>query len=109
MENNSVHLIGTVKRNAEAGSGVIDFAIEVENRKGRREIFDCRTTSHSAAYHTLEGFVNEGEPIELVGHLEKRTFTETQRVAGVKVDVTHTVVLVYVDDILSTEDMEEQE
>lgn len=104
MDNNSVHLIGTVKRNAEAGSGVLDFAVEVVNERGRLDIFDCRMTSQSEAYEQLEGFVNEGEPIEIVGHLEKRTQSEGQRIAGVWVEVRHTATLIYVDHIIEQED-----
>ena len=104
MENNSVYLAGKVKRGAEANSGVMDFAIEIINSKGRRDIFDCRTTSQSAAYEQLEGFVNEGEDIEIMGHLEKRTTTEAQRVSGVLVEVKHTVTIIYVDSIVEAED-----
>lgn len=104
MDNNSVHLIGTVKRNAEAGSGVLDFAVEVVNERGRLDIFDCRMTSQSEAYEQLEGFVNEGEPIEIVGHLEKRTQSEGQRIAGVWVEVRYTATLIYVDHIIEQED-----
>lgn len=103
MDNNSVHLIGTVKRDATEGDGVLDFAIEVPNERGTLNIFDCRMTKRSDAWEQLEGFVNEGEPIEIVGHLEKRTSTENARLSGAWVEVRATKLFVYVDNVI-TED-----
>lgn len=103
MENNNVHLIGTVKRDATEGDGVLDFAIEVPDHKGTLQIFDCRLTKRSDAWAELEGFVNEGEPIEIIGHLEKRTLTEGVRVSGAWVDVRVTHTIIYVDNVV-TED-----
>ena len=103
QDNNYVHLIGTVKRDAAQGDGVMDFAVEVPNHKGTLQIFDCRLTQRSDAWEKLEGFVNEGEPIEIVGHLEKRTTTDGIRVSGVWVEVRNTVNVIYVDDVV-TED-----
>lgn len=103
MENNFVHLIGTVKRDASQGNGVMDFAIEVPDQKGTRYIYDCRLTSRSDAWEQLEGFVNEGEPIEIMGHLEKHTTTDGMRINGVWIDVRNTQTLVYVDKVV-TED-----
>lgn len=103
-DNNSVHLIGVIKRNATAGDSgtnrVLDFAVEVTNRQGRRDIFDCRLTNESDAYEELEGFVNEGEPIEIIGHLEKITRTEGKRVGSVWVEVRNTSTFVYVDEVV---------
>jgi hypothetical protein len=101
--NNYVHLIGTVKRNATQGSGVMDFAVEVPNEKGTIQIFDCRLTERSDAWDKLDGFVSEGEPIEVIGHLEKRTNTDGVRVSGVWVEVRNTTTVIYVDDAI-TED-----
>lgn len=103
MGNNFVHLIGTVKRDATQGDGVMDFAIEVPNHKGTMQIFDCRLTQRSDAWDELEGFVNEGEPIEILGHLEKRTTTDGARVNGVWVDVRNTAIVIYVEKVV-TED-----
>lgn len=103
MDNNYVHLIGTVKRDATQGDGVMDFAIEVPDHKGTLNIYDCRLTRRSDAWDELEGFVNEGEPIEIIGHLEKRTTTEGTRVNGVWIEVRNTVTLIYVDSVV-TED-----
>ena len=103
MDNNLVHLVGTVKRDATQGDGVLDFAIEVPNHKGTMQIFDCRLTQRSDAWDDLEGFVNEGEPIEIMGHLEKRTTTDGMRVNGVWVDVRNTQTFIYVDKVV-TED-----
>ena len=103
MDNNYVHLIGTVKRDATEGDGILDFAVEVPNERGVRNIFDCRMTKRSNAWEQLEGFVNEGEPIEIVGHLEKRTSTESARLAGAFVEVRATKLFVYVDNVI-TED-----
>lgn len=103
MENNYVRLSGTVKRDATEGDGVLDFAIEVLDEKGTIRIFDCRTTKRSDAWSQLEGFVNEGEPIEVVGHLERRTVTEGVRVAGVWIDVRVTNTIVFVDSVETEE------
>ena len=105
---NIVQLSGTVKRDAEAsasnGCEVLDFALDVVNAKGRHDIFDCRITSMSDAYEQLEGFVNEGEHIEVVGHLEKVTRTERQRLAGAMVEVRSTSTVVYVDGLIVEEE-----
>lgn len=103
MDNNYVHLVGRVKRDATQGDGVMDFAVEVPNQKGTMQIFDCRLTRRSDAWEKLEGFVNEGEPIDIVGHLEKRTTTDGVRVCGVWVEVRNTATFIYVDDVI-TED-----
>lgn len=104
MENNFVRLAGTVKRAAEAGSGVLDFALEVVNEKGRIDIYDCRMTSQSDAYDQLEGFVNEGEPLEVLGHLERRTVTDSKRIGLVMVEARYTATIVYVDAIVESEE-----
>ena len=104
MENNSVNLIGVVKRDAVAGSGTLDFCIEVTNEKGRHDFFDCRTTQQSAAYQQLEGFVNGGERLEVMGHLEKMTRTESQRLAGVLVEVKTTMTVIYVDSVIEEDE-----
>lgn len=104
MENNSVTLAGVVKRNAVGGSGVMDFTLEVTNAKGRKDFFDCRTTEQSAAYQQLEGFVNEGERLEVFGHLEKVTRTEAQRVAGVMVEVKCTSTIIFVDNVIEEDE-----
>jgi len=106
MENNSVHLIGIVKRGAKAGNNgkggqVLDFALQVTDpNTGRYDIFDCRLTEISDAMEQLEGFVEEGEQLEIMGHLVKRTSTESQRIAGVWIDVRSTATVVYVDSIV---------
>lgn len=103
QDNNFVHIVGTVKRDATEGDGVLDFAIEVPNERGTLNIFDCRITRRSEGWVQLEGFVNEGEPIEVIGHLEKRTTTEGARVNGVWIEVRNTQTLVFVDNVI-TED-----
>lgn len=104
MQNNYVRLAGTVKREAVAGSSVLDFALEVVNERGRFDIYDCRLTSQSAAYEQLEGFVNEGEPLEVEGHLERRTVTKEERVGLVTVTTRYTTTIIYVDNIIENED-----
>lgn len=104
MENNMVRLSGTVKRNSEASSGILDFSLSVRNNNGRIDIFDCRLTTQSPAYEQLEGFVNEGEPLEILGRLEKRTVSESQRLAGVWVDVRQTATVIYVEGIVESEE-----
>ena len=107
MENNSVHMLGTVKRDATAmengkGGHTLDFALQVTNPvNGRFDIFDCRLTDYSAAMADLEGFVTEGEELEIMGHLEKRTATEGCRLSGAWVEVRNTSTIIYVDAILS--------
>ena len=107
MDSNFGHLLGTVKRDAKAGrsgsTSVLDFAVEVVNERGKLDIFDCRLTDQSEAYAELDGFVSEGEEIEVIGHLEKRTVTDGVRVAGVWVDVRSTQTCIYVDNVV-TED-----
>lgn len=102
MNNNYVRLVGTVKRDAEAqdmGNGVkaLYFALEVESITGRLEIFDCKMTDQSPAYEQLEGFVSAGEPLTVIGHLEKRTYTNSERLSGAMVEVRNTTIRVYVD------------
>lgn len=110
MDNNEVRLHGTVKRNAECvterGSRILDFALEVwSDKNSRLDVFDCRTTDGSAAMEELEGFVTEGEELEVEGHLEKSTKSERQRMAGgVMVEVRNTSIVVYVDDVIEEED-----
>lgn len=103
MGENEVRLSGTVKRDAQAGMAkgckVLDFAIQVPSQAGRLDIFDCRLTDQSDAYSQLEGFVEGGEELTVIGHLEKRTTTESQRIAGAFVEVRTTAVIVYVDAI----------
>lgn len=103
MDNNLVHITGTVKRDAVEGDGVLDFAVEVPDRRGTRQIFDCRITKRSDAWKDLEGFVNEGEPIEIIGHLEKQTCTDGVRIAGVWVDIRVTNTIIYVDNVVTEE------
>lgn len=102
-ENNFVRITGTVKRAAEAGSGVLDFTIDVVNDNGRHDFYDCRLTSQSEAYEQLEGFVDEGELLEIVGHLERRTITESKRVGLVTVETRYTATIIYVDKIVEDE------
>ena len=101
---NEVHLKGTVKRDATSseadnGTKVLDFAVEVAGDGGRYDIYDCRLTDRSEAFAKLEGFVEMGEEVELVGHLEKRTDTNRERISGAMVEVKVTKVIVYVDDV----------
>lgn len=103
MENNSVHLIGTIKADSEGEHGRLSFTVEVPNEKGTKMWFDCVCTNRSPAWAQLEGFVNGSEPIEVLGHLIKDTKTDYGRVGGSKIEVKTTSVLVYVDDVI-TED-----
>ena len=102
METNIVFLTGTVKRDAvganAGGNSVLDFALSVFNGN-RYDIYDCRTTSASDAYRQLEGFVSEGEELSVVGHLEKMTYTGSNKIVGVSVEVKRTNTIVYVDSI----------
>lgn len=103
MDNNSVHLIGTVKQSTEEVSGRLTFTVEVPNEKGTKMWFDCVCTNRSNAFVALEGFVNEGEPIEVIGHLVKDVRTETGKIGNSRIEVKTTSVAVYVDDVI-TED-----
>lgn len=111
MDNNEVRLRGTVKRDATAahsrGAHILDFALSVwSEENSRHDVYDCRMTGESAAYDVLEGFVNEGEELEVLGHLQKTSYTDRQRVAGVMIEVRHTEVVVYVDAIIESEEQE---
>lgn len=101
---NEVRLCGTVKRSAKGtdtgrGNWVLDFAVEVPDGEGRTAIIDCCATNRSQAYGELEGYVTEGETVDLVGHLIKRTETKQERMAGALVEVRITKTIVYVDAI----------
>lgn len=109
MGDNVVRLRGHVKRSVECaterGTRILDFAIEVWSDKNNRlDVFDCRTTDGSNAMEELEGFVTEGELLEVEGHLEKSTSSERQRMAGVMVEVRHTSIVVYVDEVIEKEE-----
>lgn len=104
MENNYVHLVGTVKRAEEASGGRIEFTIEVPDRKGTNIWFDCVCSRRSEAFAALDGFVNEGEPMEVMGHLEKHTTNKSMKVGhACSIDARATDVVVYVDEVI-TED-----
>lgn len=106
---NSVSVAGIVKRDAEAVSGRLEFALEVPDAKGRMCIFDIVTTAPSEAYQELEGFVNGGERLEVVGHLEKRTYNEGQRLSGVWVDVRTSPTVIYAERVITDEGTEEEQ
>ena len=100
---NNVQISGRVKRDAKAvhvrdDCSVMDFSIEVETN-GKKEIYDCRTTSASAAMEQLNGELFEGEEIEIEGHLQRRTWTDRARVAGSFVEVRNTNVIIFVDKV----------
>lgn len=105
MGSNVVELEGMVKRDAEAGvtekgGKVLDFALEVWNDDMTRySIIDCRVTDHCEAMEQLEGFVSEGETLRVVGHLERRTSTERNRLAGALIEAKVTKTFVMVDEI----------
>ena len=105
MENNSVHLIGIVKRDAKASenSETIDFTLEVEDERGRKSFIDCRATGARDAYDKLEGVANAGETLEVYGHLIRVTRNEEHTMSGVLVRIRVTNTIVYVDDVI-TED-----
>lgn len=103
MDDNYVEMSGTVKRDARGGKGVLDFALEIFDKDIRSVIVDCRTTSHSIAYEQLGGEVKEGQQLSVAGHLERRTSTEAQRIAGVSVSVRQTSTIVFVDEVLEDE------
>lgn len=100
MDNNSVHLIGTVKNSAEDVSGRLTFTIEVPNEKGTKMWFDCVCTNRSDAFSALDGFVNAGERIEVVGHLVKNVETESGKIGNSRIEVKTTNVYVYVDEVI---------
>ena len=103
MENNYVRLVGTIKRNSEAVGGRLEFTLEVLNAKGDKLWFDCVCTRNSEAYGQLEGFVNEGEPIEVIGHLVKNSLTERTRLGDTRIETRTTRVGVYVDEVVTEE------
>ena len=103
MENNFVRLSGEVRSAAESSGGRLEFTMTVLNGKGDKLWFDCVTTKHSEAFGKLEGFVNEGEVIEVSGHLVKSTKTEVGRVGDTRIETKNTRILIYVDDVTTEE------
>ena len=99
MENNRVELTGVIKRDAQAENGLLDFAIGVTNRNGRVDVFDCLTTQREQAYEALEGFVEGGERMTVIGHLQKRTRTCNERLGAVAVEARYSATIVYVEEI----------
>lgn len=95
---NQVIISGTVKRDANASNGFLDFALVVPGEK-RADVFDCWTSDRTDAYRELEGFVSEGEELTVIGHLCKRTWTAQDRLAGDLVEVKATKTIVFVDNI----------
>lgn len=95
---NQIIMSGTVKRDATANNGFLDFALMVPGEK-RSDVFDCWTSDRSEAYRELEGFVSEGEELTIIGHLCKRTWTEQDRLAGDLVEVRATKTIIFVDSI----------
>lgn len=79
MEDNKVHVEGTVKRDASAVSPraslrVMDFCLVVRDVDGAPDVFvDCFATKE--AVDMLDGFVSEGERLGVDGHLTFRTYT----------------------------------
>jgi hypothetical protein len=76
---NEVHIIGTVKRTAKASmSGkvmVMSFCLVVrEPTTDRYVMVDCY--AGDAPSRQLEGFVDEGEKLEVYGCLSFRTLTD---------------------------------
>ena len=104
MENNYVRLVGTATGEAKARGGKIQFTLNVPNGKGDWMFFDCLTTKSSEAFDKLEGFVNEGECLEVEGHLIKNTKTDTGKVGNTRIETKTTCVMVYVDDVTTEED-----
>ena len=103
VENNSVHLVGEVKAPAGDIGGRLEFTLTVKNGKGTDMWFDCVTTRNSTAHAKLEGFVNEGELLDVSGHLVKSTKTEQGRVGNTRIETKTTQILVYVDDVITEE------
>lgn len=99
MDNNQVHLIGHVKRNTDSGGGVLDFTLEVLGEDGRMNFFDIRTTTHYEAYHQMDGVANEGEYMEVFGHLERMTRSDKQRMGFALVEVRATQTIVVADSV----------
>ena len=95
---NQIIMSGTVKRDATANNGFLDFALMVPGEK-RSDVFDCWTSDRSEAYRELEGFVSEGEELTIIGHLCKRTWTEQDMLAGDLVEVRATKTIIFVDSI----------
>lgn len=110
MENNSVYLQGTVKRDVDAqpagdGCYILDFGVEVYNPTAERmDIFDCRVVSNTLPYDQCEGFLSKGDEVVLEGMLEKRTRTQEGRVGSNTVTVKSTGIFIYVEQFLAIND-----
>lgn len=79
MTDNFVHIQGTVKHDSEAvvvrqGLSMMDFCLVVKDFATGRDVFvDCFASDE--VVDSLEGFVSEGETLEVTGHLTYRTIT----------------------------------
>lgn len=108
MDMNKVQLSGTVKRDAEAGrfkgGKAVDFALVVEMEDGYKAIFDCRLTDRAEAFADLEGFVEEGEHMEVIGHLGKNTSSKEVKALSAAMTVRVTDTIVYVDEIVAEDE-----
>ena len=78
MNNNSVHVIGRVKRDARAvavreGLSVLNFALVVEMEGEKPLYVDC--AAYGDAAESLDGYVECGEVLSVDGWLSHRTYT----------------------------------
>lgn len=104
MDGNKVILRGVVKRDETAEKGVLSFALVVESGDEKRlAIVDCRTFEWTDAYEKLEGFVNEDDELEVVGHLDRYTRTRAVKVGTCDCEIKTTSLYVFVDDVLNME------
>lgn len=79
MNDNFVHIVGEVKHDSEAvtvrqGLRMMDFCLVVKDFATGKDVFvDCFASDE--VVESLEGFVSEGETLEVTGHLTYRTVT----------------------------------
>lgn len=96
---NYVNVSGSVKASAtaariRAGLSAINFTLVVDGGEGERPTYvDCMAYGDDIVNGQLEGFVDEGEWLEVEGHLSFRTFTDSNgsRRSG---------IIVYVENVL---------
>ena len=92
---NEVHIIGTVKRTERAAKkgnvSVMKFCLVVKEPVTNRNVMvDCFAPDDMV--NELGGFVDEGERLEVYGHLSFRTNTD-------RLGNTRSVLTVYVTDV----------
>lgn len=81
MNGNYVRLVGTVKRDAtrewiRKGLPVMNFTVVVPSDGERGAYVDC--VAYGEIVEEFDGYVSEGEAIEVEGYLSFRSYTDSE-------------------------------